>query len=493
MRDPSRVRVAVLIVAAMTALRLGAAATLPLTFDEAYYWTWSRSLAGGYYDHPPLIPGLIRLGTMVAGDGTFGVRWTSVLLTVPMSWATYRTAAMLFRSERVGATAMILLNVTIIAWTSTVTATPDAPLMAASCLAMLSLAKFLDTREGAWWLAIGASIGAALLSKYSALFFGPSILIWLLLVPDLRRWLRSPWPYLGAIVTLVMFSPTLLWNAQHEWASFIKQFGRVGADAFRPRFIAGYVGTQFLFLTPAVSILAASGLYAMARQRIGVPGAAAMLAATIGVVVAYFFIHALHEEVHPDWLCQVYPAFAIAGAVAVERVRWSARWQRVVGFLDRWALPGAAAMLGALYIHVQTGVLTGYRKDEGSRLVGIGFREVADEIDALRARFGARCVLAPDYGTTSWLAFYLPKGSCVAQRSDRIRWVNTTEPDPALLRGKLLLVDTPPIPPLERDAFASLETVATLARKRGPAVVQQYVVSLADGARADPLGRRPKP
>ena len=56
-------------------------------------------------------------------------------------------------------------------------------------------------------------------------------------------------------------------------------------------------------------------------------------------------------------------------------------------------------------------------------------------------RVGATCVLAPDYGTTGWLAFYLPKGTCVVQQTQRIRWVNMPEPDPAQLAGKLLYVD----------------------------------------------------
>ena len=38
---------------ALVALRLVAAAFTPITFDEAYYWMWSKHLAGGYYDHPP--------------------------------------------------------------------------------------------------------------------------------------------------------------------------------------------------------------------------------------------------------------------------------------------------------------------------------------------------------------------------------------------------------------------------------------------------------
>ena len=84
-------------------------------------------------------------------------------------------------------------------------------------------------------------------------------------------------------------------------------------------------------------------------------------------------------------------------------------------------------------MQANTGVLSGYRRDATVRSVGVGWRELADEIEAVRVRVGATCVLAPDYGTTGWLAFYLPKGTCVVQQSQRIRWVNMPEPDAAQL------------------------------------------------------------
>ena len=169
----------------------------PLTFDEAYYWIWSKHLAGGYYDHPPMVALVIRLGTMIAGDTELGVRLVSILLALPMSWAVYRTAEILFGGQRVAATAAILLNVTLMAAVGTLIVTPDAPLLVASSFVLFFLAKVLETGRGAWWLAVGAAVGAALLSKYTAMFFGPAILIWLIGVPKLRRWLLSPWPYLG--------------------------------------------------------------------------------------------------------------------------------------------------------------------------------------------------------------------------------------------------------------------------------------------------------
>src|SRR6201993_2734867 len=257
------VRNTALTILALVALRLVAAAWTPLTFDEAYYWMWSKSLAGGYYDHPPMVALVIRAGTLIAGDTEFGVRLVSILLALPMSLAVYRSAAILFGGVRVAATSAILLNVTLMAAVGTLIVTPDSPLLVASSFIVLCLAKVLETGRGAWWLAVGAAVGAALLSKYTALFFGPAILIWLVSVPKLRRWLISPWPYLGGLVSLALFSPVILWNADHHWVSFIKQIGRARIEDFRPAFIAELIPTQIAFATPLVFILGAMGLYAL--------------------------------------------------------------------------------------------------------------------------------------------------------------------------------------------------------------------------------------
>src|SRR5213595_2825392 len=104
---PNEARVALntgLAILALVGLRLIVAAFTPITFDEAYYWMWSKHLAGGYYDHPPMVAVVIRLGTMLAGDTELGVRLVSVLLAIPMSFAVYRTAELLFGGRRVAAT-----------------------------------------------------------------------------------------------------------------------------------------------------------------------------------------------------------------------------------------------------------------------------------------------------------------------------------------------------------------------------------------------------
>jgi len=485
------VRNAVLTISALVALRLLAAAWTPLTFDEAYYWMWSKHLAGGYYDHPPGVALVIRLGTMIADDTELGVRLASVLLALPMNWAVFRATSILFGDARVAATAAILLNVTLMAAVGTLIVTPDAPLLVASSFVLFYLAKVLETRRGAWWLAVGAAVGAALLSKYTALFFGPAILIWLVSVPKLRHWLVSPWPYLGGLVAFALFSPVILWNADHHWVSFSKQIGRARIEDFRPFFVAELIPTQIAFATPLVWILGAMGLYALLTRRPGLVAGRTLINATFWTIALYFIWHSLHARVEANWFAPVYPSFAIAAAVAAHLTHWEVRPQRIVDFCLRWALPTGILMFALLILQANTGVLTGYRRDATVRSVGVGWRELAAGIEAVRIRVGATCVLAPDYGTTGWLTFYLPKGSCVVQPTQRIRWVNMPEPDPSLLAGKLLYVDEARSVgrPYLTDHFSSVERVAEFKRMRGPLTIETYALDLLEGAKGEVIDR----
>jgi hypothetical protein len=485
----------ILTVLALVLLRLVAAAVTPLSFDEAYYWMWSKHLAGGYYDHPPMAAVVIRLGTLIAGDTELGVRLVSVLLALPMSFAVYRTAEILFGGRRVASTATVLLNVTMMAAVGTMIVTPDAPLLVASSFVLYALAKVLATGRGAWWLAVGVAVGAALLSKYTALFFGPAILIWLVVVPKLRRWLISPWPVLGAAISLAMFWPVIHWNAEHQWVSFIKQLGRARIEDFRLSFIGELIPTQIAFATPLVFILGAMGLYALFRRDAGASASRVLINSTFWTITLYFVWHSLHSRVEANWFAPVYPSFAIAAAVAANNARWDARQQRAVNLCMRWAAPTGIVMFAALVLQANTGALTNFRRDATVRSIGVGWRELASGIDAARIGAGATCVLAPDYGTTAWLAFYLPKGTCVAQRTQRIRWINMPEPDPAQLNGKLLFVDEVRAGghPELKENFARVETIGQLSRKRGPLVIETYQLDLLEGAKGDVFDRSPPP
>jgi 4-amino-4-deoxy-L-arabinose transferase-like glycosyltransferase len=361
--------------------------------------------------------------------------------------------------------------------------------MVASAFVLYFLAKVMETGRGAWWLGVGVAVGCGLLSKYTALFFGAEILLWLLLVKEQRRWLPSPWPYLGGIVAFAVFSPVILWNADHQWVSFIKQLGRARVEELTLKYLGEMLPTQFAFATPSVFILGVLGLYALARRRAANATAAALINISIWMLFLYFVWHSLHSRVEANWLGPLYPAFAIAAAFAAWDAHWSVRTQSLVTASRNWALPISVLLFVVLIVQTNTGLFTGFRRDATVRSVGVGWPQLAQEIEAIRVAQNASCVLAADYGTTSWLMFYLPKGTCVAQFQQRYRWTFMNEPHADLLRGRALLIGPEGASPAYRASFARVEKLTVLARKRSGVPLENYQVDVLDGAKGEVLDR----
>ena len=102
------------------------------------------------------------------------------------------------------------------------------------------------------WVEVGLAWGGALLSKYHAVFIPMGAALYLLLDRRMRRrWLFRPGPYLALAIGWVLFSPVLIWNAQHGWVSFFFQGGRaVGGWMPRPDYLAVAILAQAGYLFP---------------------------------------------------------------------------------------------------------------------------------------------------------------------------------------------------------------------------------------------------
>src|SRR5262249_26512421 len=64
------------------------------------------------------------------------------------------------------------------------------------------------------WMWLGALVGFGLLNKISVLWAAGGVAAAVVLT-DLRRELRRPWPYLAAALAALIFSPYLIWNLRH--------------------------------------------------------------------------------------------------------------------------------------------------------------------------------------------------------------------------------------------------------------------------------------
>jgi 4-amino-4-deoxy-L-arabinose transferase-like glycosyltransferase len=468
-------------------LRLVAGALLPLSADEAYYWLWSRHLAAGYFDHPPAIAWLIAAGTTVFGQTAFGVRLAGILLSFGATWFVWQSARVLLADKRAGLVAAVLFNLTLMTTVETLAATPDAPQVFTAAAFLWALTKVAETGKGGWWIAAGAAAGLGLLSKYSTLFLGTGALVWLVACPPLRRWLVSPWPYLGGLTALLLFAPNIAWNADHGWATFAFQFGRIAGSHLTLRYLGEFLGAQALLASPFILVLGVFGLVAAGwndKNR-------ALIACLLWPSLAYFAVHALHDRVQGNWPCYLYPVLAIAAVDAMQRTDWTG-WRRpVVKWSAKLAIPVAAVLLVAGYAQALIGVVPMGRKDPLARLLAVGMPEVVGELGSLKAANGADAILTTDYANTAWFAFY--SHTRIVSLGEEYRWPNAplattaTYAKPALyiteerrdLHGFLALI------------FAEVKPVARLDRKRQGVPIAHYVVYRVSGLKGPAFGRIP--
>ena len=396
-------RSAGLAVAVLILVRAVMAAWLPLSADEAYYWLWSRHLAAGYYDHPPAIAFLIRIGTILFGDTEFGVRFCGVLLSIAASWFIWQAGLAILRDGTKAALAVLLFNLTLMTGVEMLAVTPDTPSIAATAAFLFCLAKLQQTRDGRWWLWAGVAAGLGLLSKYSGLFAGAGAAVWLLASPRERAWLKTVWPWAGGVLALLIFLPNLWWQSQHQWMTFAFQFGRVTGGHFTLRFLSEFIGAQLGLATPFILVLAVVGVWASRRRE----NPRFLAVALIAPALVYFLIHTLHDRVQGNWPAFLYPMLAI---LAADMFAPGPGWR---GWCSRLAMPMAAAILLLSYVQAATGLIP-LKRDPLARLLGVGMRETAQTVGTLMRETGAKAIFTSDYETTAWLRFYQPALPVVA-------------------------------------------------------------------------------
>jgi 4-amino-4-deoxy-L-arabinose transferase-like glycosyltransferase len=478
-------RLSLALVVGLIVLRAVMATFLPLSADEAYYWLWSKHLAAGYFDHPPAIAWLIGAGTALFGDTPLGVRLMGVLLSLPASWFVWRAAALIVKDEDRAALAALFFNLTLMTSVELLAATPDMPSVFTSAAFVYFLARVQASGDGRWWLAVGIAAGLGLLSKFSALFLGAGTLLWLILDRDCRKWLFSPWPYLGAVLALLIFLPNLLWQSHHQWETFAFQFSRVDGGHFTLRFLGEFVVAQFGLATPLIFVLMALGLWRASR-----PGSSRLLLAVpVWVGLAYFLEHSLHDRVQGNWPCFLYPALAILAADAFESPASSGEGHQKRGFwrkLSMIAAPVAGVLLLAVYAQALFQPLA-LRKDPIARLLGRDFAPIGQVAAAMvnSHLFGA--VLTTDYETTAWLRFTQP-GIKVVQLNETRRYPEAPAAPPALLKGRLLYLAE-----LRRDQHALVHRA--FADLGFPTQLQTpsslYMIYPVSKPRSSTLGRMP--
>ena len=469
----------ILLIAGLAALRLASAAAIPLTEDEAYYRLWAQHLQLGYYDHPPMIAWWIRVGTTLVGDNALGVRLLPALANLLSTLIVFDLGRML-GDRRTGLKAALLYNCTLTIGAAAALAVPDVPAGLFWILTLWALAKAVGEDGPRWWFAAGAAAGLACLSKYSALFLAPGVILWLAASEPGRKQLTRPWPWICAALALAVFSLNICWNASHHWQTFAKQFGRAAPGRFAPRYLLEFLAGQFVLLNPAVAILAAIGAWRAWKARSQAP-LAWLMAASMAPFAAYLILHSLHDRVQAHWPVPLYAGAAVLAAWASDAAR---DWREG---LARWAPVGLAVSVLTL-VHAALPWTDFAPFDPALQLRG--WLAFARAVEAARAKAGAGWIGALSYGVDAQLQAADPKGVPVLQINERERYADIPPGTALDLRQPGLIVDLQRRIDLAklRTCFARVGSIIEIDRGQGGSDSRYSAVPVS-GPQADLLGK----
>jgi 4-amino-4-deoxy-L-arabinose transferase-like glycosyltransferase len=394
-----------LLILVTTLIRVVMGWTLGLGIDETYMVAASGHLELSYYDHPPIAWWLTHAAMALSGSqAPVVVRLPFILLFALSTWLMARITSRLFGGEqagdRAGFWAAFILNLSpVYAVTAGGWVLPDGPLDCALLgfllfsLRAVGLIPSRRTSSGHWgdWLAAGACAGLAMLSKYNGVLVLVGLPVFLLTTVSGRAWLRRPQPWVAGLLAVLLFTPVIVWNVEHHWASFAFQGDRAGGLRFRPLAPLGVWGGEALFVLPWIWVpLILLWLGALRRGPAEPRGwLLALLAATPILLFALVSIwssdHILYHWSAPGTLM----LFPLLGT-AVER-----RLAKGAPRLRRGIMAAAAVLLVGLLL-----VGTQMRLNWATAILGPGFlaraKDVAGGVNwtALRPELEARGLLS---------------------------------------------------------------------------------------------------
>lgn len=388
------------LIAGLTLGRVGYALVLGIAPQEAYYWQYARHLDLSYFDHPPAVGWSIAAGRTLFGDTPIGIRLPALVGGAVLSWLVFSLGERLF-SARVGLVAVVVANATVLFAIGAVVITPDTPLLVFWAAAMRVGCELVlpdgagGGRFGWRWLLLGLCCGGALLSKYTALLLPVQLFVLLLTSKEGRRALRTPPPWIGVGVMVLVFTPVLAWNYGNDFASFAFQTTRRAGEVHGFRF--GLVWRYFALQAVAVTPLLYGALWWASWQswkRRTEPSLGYLAFMTLPGLLLFTLVSPFHW-VKMSWVAPQYVGLLVVLAALWVEHRAARRFALVATAF------GALVTLGAYLMPVVPAIPFPAEDDLTS-----GWAQLARAVDAERK--GDELVVGWDYKTASELAYHLP-------------------------------------------------------------------------------------
>ncbi len=212
-----------ILVGLVTLMRCVAVFKVPLTGDEAYYWEWSRHLAFGYVDHPPMVAWTVGLfapfGTESPGVTRLGFVLCGLIATLAGAACATRLAG---GDRRAGAVTALAITLTPLLWLAFGSVQPDGPYLAAWTVSLWLAVRAFQTKRRLDFVFLGFALGAAVLSRMFGFALVAGIALYALAPARRALWREGLLISFGILAAC--FAPFLWWNAEHHWVTFAFTF-----------------------------------------------------------------------------------------------------------------------------------------------------------------------------------------------------------------------------------------------------------------------------
>lgn len=402
LRKENPVRIAILLILAVTCFRLWYATHIGLVADEAYYWLWAKHLAASYRDKGPAVAWIIALGTKMFGDTVFGIRFFAVILSSGAGWLIFTIARRLY-DERIALNCLLMTLIMPLFAIGSILMTIDTPSVFFWALAVLLFWNALHNDKISTWVWLGLAIGAGFLAKFTNGVQLICIALFLLWSKEHRPLLFSRKIFIMLAAFFIASLPIVWWNVQTGWVHVMALHSRSGVtDSFhiRPGQLIRFIGEQFGVVSPLFMAGMAVAAIALLARRDGDLRTRFLLSQFLPVYGIFLFF-SLNSAGKPNWTV---PAFVTGIIFTV------VFWRELAARQPRWRWGVNAAIGMALIMTVGLHDIEilhlPRRLDPMHRMEG--WEDFAAHVQKDRIENKANVLLGSDYSMASLLSFYLP-------------------------------------------------------------------------------------
>lgn len=257
-QSPSSWAIIAVSIAALVHLALGFA--IEFSVDEAHYALYAKHLAWSYFDHPPLV-GWVQWPLIALSSSEGIIRLIPELLWIMSVYLVYqltlevhellcgRNASYLTTglpsANLCGLFAVLTIIAAPLPHVLAIGLLPDTLLSPLSLGIMLMTLRWLkkDSLSIFDWIILGALLGLAGLSKYTAAFTAFALLLVFLANPK-KSWIGQGGFWIATGIALLLISPVLYWNWMNDWISFKYQIAHGSGGPWVWRKVGAFIGLQ---------------------------------------------------------------------------------------------------------------------------------------------------------------------------------------------------------------------------------------------------------